>query len=186
MPGLLRCTCGDYTRVFVFITHEAAGALGTRHSLRPLNFRGESFLHHSDASRHEIAESYLKFERHHDEERPSRLGRTPLRPHDLRMAARLARNGVAWWGRKDSNLRSHEAADLQSAPFATRDTPPLNSIATAAEMADTRPWMTRKPEGPSRGLPVGRVYGRSRTAKSTNGSCHYRRLRAQIAIIRNP
>ena len=93
---------------------------------------------------------------------------------------------ASWWGRKDSNLRSHEAADLQSAPFATRDTPPLNSIATAAEMADTRPWMTRKPEGPSRGLPVGRVYGRSRTAKSTNGSCHYRRLRAQIAIIRNP
>ena len=29
-----------------------------------------------------------------------------------------------WWGRQDSNLRSHEAADLQSAPFATRDTPP--------------------------------------------------------------
>jgi hypothetical protein len=33
-----------------------------------------------------------------------------------------------WWGRQDSNLRSHEAADLQSAPFATRDTPPLDSI----------------------------------------------------------
>src|SRR5579864_3016202 len=32
---------------------------------------------------------------------------------------------AGWWGRKDSNLRSHEAADLQSAPFATRDTPPL-------------------------------------------------------------
>ena len=27
MPGLFRCTCGDYTRVFVLITHEAAGAL---------------------------------------------------------------------------------------------------------------------------------------------------------------
>src|SRR6266568_6252315 len=49
----------------------------------------------------------------------------------LRMAApRVARKGEAWWGRKDSNLRSHEAADLQSAPFATRDTSPLNSIAT--------------------------------------------------------
>src|SRR5215475_12904735 len=34
-----------------------------------------------------------------------------------------------WWGRQDSNLRSHEAADLQSAPFATRDTPPLDGIA---------------------------------------------------------
>src|SRR5260370_23624877 len=37
---------------------------------------------------------------------------------------------VGWWGRKDSNLRSHKTADLQSAPFATRDTSPLNSIAT--------------------------------------------------------
>src|SRR6476661_2745582 len=37
---------------------------------------------------------------------------------------------AGWWGRKDSNLRSHEAADLQSAPFATRDTSPLNSITT--------------------------------------------------------
>ena len=40
--------------------------------------------------------------------------------------AREASEG--WWGRQDSNLRSHEAADLQSAPFATRDTPPLDDI----------------------------------------------------------
>jgi hypothetical protein len=53
-------------------------------------------------------------------------------------------------------------------------------------MADTRPWMTLKPKDPIYGLPVGRVYGRSSTAKSTNGSCHYRPRRAQIAIIRNP
>src|ERR1700730_1941346 len=60
-----------------------------------------------------------------------KLRRTLLWPHGLRMAApRLAGKGEAWWGRKDSNLRSHEAADLQSAPFATRDTSPLNSIAT--------------------------------------------------------
>jgi hypothetical protein len=39
-----------------------------------------------------------------------------------RAVAREASEG--WWGRQDSNLRSHEAADLQSAPFATRDTPP--------------------------------------------------------------
>jgi hypothetical protein len=45
-------------------------------------------------------------------------------------APRAARKGEAWWGRKDSNLRSHKTADLQSAPFATRDTSPLNSIAT--------------------------------------------------------
>jgi hypothetical protein len=49
---------------------------------------------------------------------------------DLRAAPRVARKGEAWWGKKDSNLRSHKTADLQSAPFATRDTPPLNSIGT--------------------------------------------------------
>jgi hypothetical protein len=40
------------------------------------------------------------------------------------LAAPDSAAGTAWWGRQDSNLRSHEAADLQSAPFATRDTPP--------------------------------------------------------------
>src|SRR5258705_902760 len=39
MPGDFRCDRGDYARVFVFITHEAAGASSARHSLRPLNFR---------------------------------------------------------------------------------------------------------------------------------------------------
>src|ERR1700730_16021159 len=44
-----------------------------------------------------------------------KLRRTLLWPHGLRMAApRLAGKGEAWWGRKDSHLRSHEAADLQS------------------------------------------------------------------------
>src|SRR5512138_1074631 len=42
--------------------------------------------------------------------------------------SRFASEG--WWGKKDSNLRSHTAADLQSAPFATRDTPPSNNIAS--------------------------------------------------------
>src|SRR3979409_2345172 len=60
-----------------------------------------------------------------------KLRRSLLRPDGLRMAApSVARKGEAWWGKKDSNLRSHKTADLQSAPFATRDTPPLNSIAT--------------------------------------------------------
>jgi hypothetical protein len=54
MPGDFRWTCGDYARVFVFIAHEAAGALGTRHSPRPL--LGGRFLHHSGASHREIAE----------------------------------------------------------------------------------------------------------------------------------
>ena len=62
---------------------------------------------------------------------------------------------AGWWGRKDSNLRSHKTADLQSAPFATRDTSPLNSITTRPGMAETRPWMTLKPGGPITGSPVG-------------------------------
>src|SRR5260370_22174111 len=36
MPGLFRCTCGDYARVPFHIAREAMGALGTRDSLRPL------------------------------------------------------------------------------------------------------------------------------------------------------
>src|SRR6476646_4615278 len=41
MPGLLRCTCGDYARVLCFVSaREAMGALGTRHSLRPLFIEG--------------------------------------------------------------------------------------------------------------------------------------------------
>ena len=47
---------------------------------------------------------------------------------------------ISWWGRKDSNLRSHEAADLQSAPFATRDTSPFERVVRirccAADRAD--------------------------------------------------
>ncbi len=90
--------------------------------------------------------------------------------HRLRQVAsawhpcELASEG--WWGKKDSNLRSHKTADLQSAPFATRATPPLNSIETPTGMAANRPWMTLKP-GADGGHPVERVYGVSDMAKST-------------------
>jgi hypothetical protein len=58
--------------------------------------------------------------------------------------SRFASEG--WWGKKDSNLRSRKTADLQSAPFATRDTPPFNSIANpAAWRRHLRPWMTLIP-----------------------------------------
>src|ERR1700761_8569787 len=66
--------------------------------------------------------------------------------------AREASEG--WWGRQDSNLRSHEAADLQSAPFATRDTPPSNSIRPAARVAADRviemTLITGRPEAGAR------------------------------------
>ncbi len=35
----------------------------------------------------------------------------------------------AWWG-KDSNLRRHQPADLQSAPFGRSGTPPLPAFLT--------------------------------------------------------
>src|SRR5207247_2068477 len=74
----------------------------------------------------------------------------------LAATARLMGFGVAafsrfasegWWGRKDSNLRSHEAADLQSAPFATRDTSPSASVRNRPpEWRRTGPWMTLRPK----------------------------------------
>jgi hypothetical protein len=63
MPGDFRCDRDDYARVFVFITHEAAGASSARHSLRPLLLRAaKQFMHHSGAPRREIAESYFAFD----------------------------------------------------------------------------------------------------------------------------
>src|SRR6266436_9194489 len=62
---------------FIHFAREAAGALGTRHSPRPL-FQGEAkqFLQNSGASRREIAELYLNLECRHCEERPVRRSST--------------------------------------------------------------------------------------------------------------
>src|ERR1700730_1135583 len=110
----------------------------------------------------------------------------PPSPVGLRRGslARFASEG--WWGKKDSNLRSHKTADLQSAPFATRDTPPLNSIVTHPQKwRRSRPWMTSKPRNPSK-VRCRAVYGGRPMAKSTNADRYYLGLGAQIAIIRNP
>src|SRR5213080_5576903 len=64
MPGLLRCTCGDYARVLtLLIAREAAGALGARHSLRPLFCWANSSCKNSGASRRGIAEVCHEYER---------------------------------------------------------------------------------------------------------------------------
>src|SRR6266566_2480192 len=60
MPGDFRCDRGDYARVLCYFAREAAGALGTRYSLRPLLSGAEGFMHSSGASRREIASAYLK------------------------------------------------------------------------------------------------------------------------------
>src|SRR6476646_9644313 len=44
MPGDFRCDRGDYARVPFSFGPEAAGALGARHSLRPLISEGQTFL----------------------------------------------------------------------------------------------------------------------------------------------
>src|SRR6266513_3971102 len=56
MPGDFRCDRGDYTRVLTsLIAREASGALGARHSLRPLNFQGQDFKAKLARRRGEIA-----------------------------------------------------------------------------------------------------------------------------------
>ena len=55
--GLIRWTCGDYTRVLSTFAHEAAGALGIRRSPRPL--LGGSIKHNSGESRRGNADSHV-------------------------------------------------------------------------------------------------------------------------------
>ena len=94
---------------------------------------------------------------------------------------------AGWWGRQDSNLRSHEAADLQSAPFATRDTPPLDGSTIGPDLAGDRrrPWNVKAATarmGARPGAFMGDAVGQSqprRTAKIVT-------LGAQIAIFRDP
>jgi hypothetical protein len=70
MPGDFRCDRGDYARVFVFITHEAAGALGTRHSLRPLFSEAQTIFATTRAHRAARSRSHiLNLEYRHCEER---------------------------------------------------------------------------------------------------------------------
>lgn len=68
----------------------------------------------------------------------------------------LANRSAGWWGRQDSNLRSHEAADLQSAPFATRDTPPPVPPAERLWQAKPGPEAAASPRA---GLQRGAVMG---------------------------
>src|SRR6202045_3626772 len=111
--------------------------------LRPVGFGAAAFASFATLDRGVARRSVYAFA-------SLKLRRTRLRPHGLRLAApRVARKGEAWWGKKDSNLRSHKTADLQSAPFATRDTPPFNpSQAHPPKRRRGRPSMTLKPEHP--------------------------------------
>ena len=59
--GFFRWTCGDYARVLCFtFAREAAGALGARHSPRPLFSKGEDFMHSPGASRRGNADPCLE------------------------------------------------------------------------------------------------------------------------------
>src|SRR3954464_11000193 len=99
-----------------------------------------------------------------------RTGRRDSLRYDRACPAVAGAASEGWWGKKDSNLRSHKTADLQSAPFATRDTPPFNSITNpTANWRRMRPWMILIPGADWR-TPGRRVYGRRAMAKSTNGS----------------
>jgi hypothetical protein len=110
----------------------------------------------------------LAVARGHGPPTPVGLRRGSLR-YDRACLAEARGASEGWWGKKDSNLRSHKTADLQSAPFATRDTPPLNPIASppagmATDMAIDDVKTGRRWRTPGRA-----VYGGIAMAKSTNG-----------------
>src|SRR5436853_4635243 len=61
MPGDFRCDRGDYARVLtLLIAREASGALGARHSLRPLNSQGRDADSKTRACAGEIAKLCLR------------------------------------------------------------------------------------------------------------------------------
>jgi hypothetical protein len=64
MPGYSGATVVTILVCFLHFAHEAAGALGARHSPRP-HFQGEGFMQTSGASRRGNAEVCLR--RHYEE-----------------------------------------------------------------------------------------------------------------------
>src|SRR6478609_7944399 len=75
MPGDFRCDRGDYARVLFSFAREAAGALGARHSLRPL--LGGRVSQNSGALCRGIAE----VRRHCEEQRDEAIHSFLARPH---------------------------------------------------------------------------------------------------------
>src|SRR5216684_6009070 len=59
MPGLLRCTCGDYARVLYLFRTRGCGCIGRPAFPAPSDMRAERSCTTSGASRRGIAESYL-------------------------------------------------------------------------------------------------------------------------------
>src|SRR6266404_5821646 len=69
-PGLPRCTCGDYARVLYLFRTRGCGCIGHPAFPAPSDYRGANgSCKTSGASRRGNAQSYLKMERRHCEER---------------------------------------------------------------------------------------------------------------------
>ena len=159
MPGLFRCTCGDYARVFVFITHEAAGASSARHSLRPLFYRGANgSCKTSGDQRRGIAEAYLKFEpRHCEEQRDEAIHSFLARRHGL---LRLARNdGVgtraalsAVIARLDRATQYSEASVMEPRSRGVLDTPHARGMTVVGGTSDSGFDGKREQEPPTKHL----------------------------------
>src|SRR5581483_7659742 len=113
-------------------------------------------------------------------------GRQPAFAEGFGVTAFSRSASEGWWGRQDSNLRSHEAADLQSAPFATRDTPPLDGM--RVHNSPFGRWTSHRDVKTARLLRRRgrRVYGGSGGAKSTKLIRNFTPDSSEIAIIRNP
>jgi hypothetical protein len=159
MPGLLRCDRGDYARVLCLLSHARLRVHWAPGIPCALCFPGRTiFAKLGRIAPREcgvvsgfdvIARSDLSAVAQRAKAEATKQSRLAPVPCDgisppfapvgasgdtlhlrLRGGPPPEAESVGWWGRKDSNLRSHKTADLQSAPFATRDTSPLNSIAT--------------------------------------------------------
>src|SRR5258706_6113577 len=90
MPGDFRCDRGDYARVLFSFAREAAGALGARHSLRPLLSEARTVVAKPRAPRAARSRSHiLNLEcRHCEEQSDEAIHSFFARPHGLLRSAR--------------------------------------------------------------------------------------------------
>src|SRR5258706_14925593 len=160
-PGLLRCTCGDYARVSISLHTRLRVQWAPGFPCALYSQRGETVFAKLGRIAPRDCGGATSLRGATRRSNPFFLG-APMdcfacARNDGEVAApRVAHGGEAWWGRKDSNLRSHKTTDLQSAPFATRDTSPQQHRNPTAGTAEIRAIDDAETQDPSHGLPVGR------------------------------
>jgi hypothetical protein len=160
MSGDFRCDRGDYARVFVFVTHEAAGASSARHSLRPLFYRGANgSCKTSGDQRRGIAEAYLKFEpRHCEEQRDEAIHSFLARPpmdcfacaRNDGVGTRAALSAVI--ARLDRATQYSEASVMEPRSRGVLDTPHARGMTVVGGTSDSGFDGKREQEPPTKHL----------------------------------